>query len=78
MGSMMTGMALWMVLWIAVGVAVLVVAVLAGVWLVRAPRTHETPGSTAEIDILRRRYAAGEIDEEDYQRRLRLLTGGWL
>lgn len=67
MGNMMS----WMVFWGLVGVAVLALAVLGMVWFVRrmdgqgSDRSHP---ETAE-EILRRRYAAGELDEDEYLRR---------
>lgn len=86
-GSMdMTGAAGWwgltMMLLMLVGV---VLAVLGGVWLFRQvtgahtrraePLTH---GGSAVQDPahrrLRERYAAGEIDDEEYERRLSALT----
>ena len=57
----------WMVVWWIAGLAVLMLLV----WIVaRAAagppaRTEETPEQ-----ILKRRYARGEIDREDYERRL--------
>jgi putative membrane protein len=58
----------WMVLWWVVGIVVLVLLVrlVAGGSLGGpVPRGDETPEQ-----ILKRRYAKGEIDREDYQRRL--------
>jgi putative membrane protein len=62
----MGGMGWWMALW-------WVLALLALVWFVRlvargggiAARDDESPEQ-----ILKRRYARGEIEREDYQRRL--------
>ena len=56
----------WMVVWWIVGLAVLILLV----WIVAraaggSTRTEETPER-----ILKRRYAHGEIDREDYERRL--------
>lgn len=71
-GGMMGGMGLWMLLWVLVGIAVLVLAVVGIIWLVRRtdsrrpdPPTHRETSQ----ELLRRRYAAGEIDEEEYERR---------
>jgi putative membrane protein len=63
------GMMMWMVLWALVGLALLALAVAGVVWLVRhsAPETGRQPESAEEI--LKRRYAAGEIDEEEFERR---------
>lgn len=75
----MGGMMVWMVLWGLVGLAVLVLAVLAIVWLVRnltsAPRGGREGSDPAEQE-LRRRYAAGQIDREEYQQRLADLQAG--
>jgi putative membrane protein len=64
-GGMMTCMALWAL----VGLAILAIAVAGAVWLVRrnAPETGHRPESAEEI--LKRRYAAGEIEEDEFQRR---------
>jgi putative membrane protein len=57
----------WMVFWWIGGLVVLILLV----WIVAraaggpAARTEETPER-----ILKRRYARGEIDREDYERRL--------
>jgi uncharacterized membrane protein len=44
-----------------------------------ASQAQRGAGSSAPADdpleILRRRYAAGEIDDEEYQRRRKTLTG---
>lgn len=84
-GGMMGMMGGWMLLWTLVGIAVLVVAVLAAIWLIkhRSPaRPDTTPtalGKRNEVasaqELLRRRYAAGEIDREEYLRMQRDLSG---
>lgn len=75
-GMMMGMMGGWMLLWALVGLALLVVAVLAAVWLVK----HRSPAGGGAVpgseEVLRRRYAAGEIDREDYLRMQRDLSGG--
>jgi putative membrane protein len=55
----------WWLFWVA-----LVVLLVSTGW----PRSRITVRDAA-IDALRTRYAAGEIDEEDYQERLAVLTG---
>jgi putative membrane protein len=75
-----------MLLWALVGLAVLVLAVLAAVWLARrlSPGRRDAlpsaPGRRDEApsaqELLRRRYAAGEIDREEYLRMQRDLSGG--
>lgn len=65
---MMPGMGPWiMVLWALVALAVLVLAVLAAIWLARSLIAGSGKADGAE-DVLRRRYAAGEITREEYLR----------
>lgn len=62
----MGAMGWWMVLWWAFGIAVLVLLV----WTItRAAGGFAGGGETPE-QILKRRYARGEIEREEYQRRL--------
>lgn len=80
MGNMM-GMGAWMVLWLLVGLALLGLAVAGIVWLVRragsgSGASHSTWQRESPEDVLRRRYAAGEIDEEEFARRMSVLTDG--
>ena len=79
MGGMTAAWGLWAFLVILTLVAVLVVAVLASVWLVRKLREDEHSPRAAGVgesayEALRRRYATGEIDEEEYERRLAVLN----
>lgn len=48
------------------------------VWLVRASsaKRDSTPATTRPEDVLAERFARGEIDEAEYQDRLRVLRGG--
>ena len=63
----MTG---WMLLWALLAVALLVLAVVATVWLVRhLPGGREQSRATSSVEVLERRYAAGEIDREDFLQR---------
>jgi putative membrane protein len=83
---MMAMMGGWMLLWALVGLAVLVLAVLGSIWLARRLRegrgkeAHGSPGrpevAPSAQELLRRRYAAGEIDREEYLRMQRDLTTG--
>lgn len=67
----MSGMGWWMLLWGLIGLAILVIVVLGIVWLVRSLSApgHRTADDQAEQE-LRSRYAAGEIDSEEYRQRL--------
>lgn len=62
--------------WLMMGIGMLIwVALIAlVVWLViRAVGRPGTGGSESAEDLLRRRYASGEIDAEEYQSRLETL-----
>ena len=67
MGGMMAGMLIWGLL----GLALLVLAIVGSVWLLRRPRHQRDSKTAAESpeEVLRRRYAAGEIDEDEYLQR---------
>ncbi len=64
MGEMMFGMLIWGLL----GLALLVLAIVATVWLASRMMGRGNPSAAHESaeDILRRRYAAGELDEDEY------------
>ncbi|MEO3428789.1 SHOCT domain-containing protein [Pelagibius sp. CAU 1746] len=63
---------LFMVLFFA---ALVVVVVLVVRWLGSQPFHHaqHTPGGKAPLDILKERYARGEIDKEEFEERRRVL-----
>jgi putative membrane protein len=78
-GGMMGAMGIWAFLAILTLLAVLVVAVLASIWLVRQLRedgssTMASGGGDTAHDTLRRRYASGEINDDEYERRLAALN----
>lgn len=85
MMGMMGMMGGWMLLWAVVGIALLVVAVLAAIRLIKhgspvgAGATATAPGERGDVasaqELLRRRYAAGEIDREEYLRMQGDLSG---
>ncbi|WP_219418102.1 SHOCT domain-containing protein [Pseudonocardia nigra] len=77
--GMMGAMGIWGILAILTLLAVLVVAVLASIWLVRKLREDgrtptTTVGAESAHEALRRRYAAGEIDDDEYEHRLAALN----
>jgi putative membrane protein len=56
---------------------VIAAIVLAIRWLIRADRrgSHEGPATPDALEILRQRYARGEIDEAEFERRKTFLKG---
>lgn len=64
---------LFMILLLAAGIAVIVLLVrwLGGPWHAATPY-HSPPGRTA-LDILKERYARGEIDKEEFEERRRVI-----
>lgn len=76
MGGMMAGMGIFGFLVIITVVAVLVVAVLGSMRLWRRRPGGATPVTSTDTarDALRERYASGEIDDEEFERRLAALT----
>lgn len=82
MDGMMAGMGIWMFLVFATVVALLVLAVLGSVRLYRQLRGRQSDGAAvagrdgedSARRRLRERFAAGEIDEQEYERRLSALT----
>lgn len=68
-GMGMGGMMLWMLVWGLVGVALLVLAIVGVVWLVRRRDSRGHAVGESPEEVLRRRYAAGEVDEDEYLRR---------
>lgn len=80
---MMNSMGMWgglgMLLWGLIALAILVLVILSIIWLARdLGRRHREPsiqpGPTPQ-DILRRRYAAGEISEQEYHQHNSALGG---
>jgi len=58
----------WWFFWLAI------VALLLATGWPRSQTVRRDAGRDAAIDALRTRYAAGEIDEEEYRERLEVLT----
>lgn len=75
MMDMMGAMGWWMLLWGMLGVALIVLVVIVVVRLVRdgAGRRELEAGPSEEV--LRQRYAAGEITHDEYLERLNILRG---
>lgn len=73
MSGMMDMMGAWMWLWGAVAVAVIVFIVVVVARLASGGSgSRELPGSAAEQE-LRRRYAAGELDHDEFLERSAIL-----
>jgi cytochrome c oxidase cbb3-type subunit 2 len=66
------GMALWWLFWIA-----LLVLVVVAIWrLIERPGGRGGGGEESPLEILKRRYARGEIDRDEFERRKRDLGYG--
>ncbi len=75
-GAGAIGGILMMIFWVAIIVGV----VLLVVWLVRqtagpGATAGAPPGGETALDILRKRYARGEIDKAEYEEKKKDLTG---
>ena len=77
MDGMMAGWGLWGILVLLAVLALLVLAVLGSVWFYRQLQGRRADPATDDGDAartrLRERYAAGEIDDEEFERRLTAL-----
>jgi len=60
-----------LVLALVIAVAVLLVRWLGGPW--PGTPSHQVPPSRAPLDILKERFARGEIDKEEFEERRRVL-----
>lgn len=75
------GIAIAWIVWlliVALFWGLVVAAIVLGIrWLIRADRrgSHEGPATPDALEILRQRYARGEIDEAEYERRRAVLKG---
>jgi putative membrane protein len=79
MGSMMTGTDIWSGaggLFLVVLLALTAIGVALLLWSTAAPtpRGGGAPGHDEAREILRRRYAGGEIDEDEFWRRMSGIT----
>lgn len=71
-GMGMGGMMMWMLVWLLAGLALLVAVVVGVVWWLRRDRRsgqESNRSADSPEEILKRRYATGEIDEDEYLRR---------
>jgi putative membrane protein len=64
----------WMSFWMVFGVALVGLLV---VLVLRQPSLPRSPDEDDPRRILQRRFAAGEIDEEEYRRRHAEINSGW-
>ncbi|WP_344196178.1 SHOCT domain-containing protein [Kribbella karoonensis] len=60
------GAAFWSVLMLVLWVAIVGGAAWVTVWLIRHPRRQPRPQLPSPLDILERRFAAGEITQEEF------------
>jgi putative membrane protein len=64
---------------LAITIGIIVLIILGIRWLIRAEQRsrYDGPPPTREdpLEILRQRYARGEMDEEEFDRRRKTLTG---
>jgi len=74
--QMMGGMMTWMLLWGLVGLALLGLAVVGIVTMVRGSDrdVDRVPRMESPDEILKRRYAAGEIGEDEFLTRRAMLS----
>lgn len=66
---------LWMLggLLLTVGIVVLIVWAISGIGHAQTPDHAAPPGGQTPLDILRERYARGEISEEEFERARKVL-----
>ncbi len=74
-GSMVLGL-----VWLAIAIAAVVLVILGIRWLLRHGTvaglgSGPSPRADDSLEILRQRYAKGEIDEEEFSRRRTILGG---
>jgi uncharacterized membrane protein len=68
-GGTMMGMWLMWLFWGIFGLLLIILAVLAIIWLVRSLNDTRGTGRDDAEQLLRREYATGRIDQDEYDRR---------
>ncbi len=68
-GGMMAGMWLMWLFWGIFGLLLIILAVLAIIWLLRTLNDSRGTGTDDTEQLLRREYASGRIDQDEYDRR---------
>ena len=68
-GAMMAAMGIWFLLLALLVLALFTLAVVASVWLIKNIKSGGAEGRSRHEDHLQYRYAAGEIDQEEYLQR---------
>ena len=61
-------------LWWIIGLVVLVALVLIVIWATNQNRRKDLPGDKNPMDVLKERYARGEIDREEFEQKKRDLS----
>lgn len=69
MDGMMTGMWIIWIFWGVFGLLLIILAVLTIVWLARSLSGKNSGGGDDAGQVLRREYASGRIDQDEYERR---------
>jgi len=57
-----------------IGLIILVAAILIIIWAVNQNRKTDLPGDKTPLDILKERYARGEIDKQEYEEKKKDLS----
>ncbi len=65
----MMGMGVMWLFWVIFGGLLIILTVLAIIWLVRSLNDKRGTGRDDAEQLLRREYASGRIDQEEYERR---------
>lgn len=68
-GAMFAAMGTWFLLWTLLALALLTLAVVASVWLIKNIKSGGAGARSKVEEHLQQRYAAGEIDRDEYLQR---------